>query len=141
MTVKEYLRQAYRLDKRIDSDIEELGRLRDMVCSLSSPVLGERVQTNRSTTAPFVKCVEKIMLLEQKIDNEIDTFVDLKAQMRTAIDRVADADERMVLRYRYIHNMTWDEIGDELHVDGRTARRWHGTALVNMELPEDPIKI
>ena len=30
MTVKEYLRQAYRLDHRIDSDIAEMERLRDV---------------------------------------------------------------------------------------------------------------
>lgn len=30
MTAKEYLRQAYRLDHRINSDLAELERLRDM---------------------------------------------------------------------------------------------------------------
>ena len=39
MTSKEYLRQAYRLDHRINSDIEEMERLRDMAGSVSSQVL------------------------------------------------------------------------------------------------------
>ena len=30
MTAKEYLRQAYRLDHRINADIAEMERLRDM---------------------------------------------------------------------------------------------------------------
>ena len=30
MTAKEYLRQAYRLDHRIDSDITEMERLREL---------------------------------------------------------------------------------------------------------------
>lgn len=41
MISKEYLRQAYRLDHRINSDIEEMERLRDMA-GVSSASLEER---------------------------------------------------------------------------------------------------
>lgn len=41
MKAKEYLHQAYRLDKRIQSNIEEMERLRELSTSVSSPV-GER---------------------------------------------------------------------------------------------------
>ena len=37
MTAKEYLSQAYRLDQRINSNIEEISRLREMACGISSP--------------------------------------------------------------------------------------------------------
>ena len=63
MTSKEYLRQAYRLDQKINSDIEEVARLREMAGSISSPVLGEKVQASRSGDAPFVRVVEKILAL------------------------------------------------------------------------------
>ena len=46
MTAKEYLSQAYRLDQRINSNIEEISRLREMVCSISSPSWEEKVQTS-----------------------------------------------------------------------------------------------
>ena len=141
MKVKDYLHQAYRLDHRINSDIEEMTRLREMASSVSSPVFGEKVQTSRSTDAPFVRCIEKIMALEQQINAEIDTLVDLKEQIRSVIDRVADTDERMVLRYRYVHNYTWEQIGDELNADKSTVRRWHGNALLHAEVPENPILI
>ena len=54
---------------------------------------------------------------------------------------VPDTDERMVLRYRYIHNMTWEQIGSELNADKSTVRRWHGNALAHVVLPDNPIKI
>ena len=57
------------------------------------------------------------------------------------IDAVQDTNEQMVLRYRYIHNMTWEQIGDELLADARTIRRWHGSALQHVMLPENPICI
>ena len=141
MTNKEYLRQAYRLDQRINSDIEEVARLREMATTITAPALGDRVQMSRSGDAPFVRSVEKIMLLEDKINREIDTLVDLKEQMREVIEAVADTDERMVLRYRYVHNLTWEQIGLEMNADERTIRRWHGNALQHVRLPENPIKI
>lgn len=141
MTPKKYLKQAYRLDHRINSDIAELGRLREMSTSISSPSLGEKVQTNRNTDAPFVKCLERIYSLEEKINEEIDLLVNLKEEIRSVIDMVSNTDERMVLRYRYIHNYTWEQIGDVLDADSRTVRRWHGQALGHVILPENLLKI
>ena len=141
MTNKEYLRQAYRLDQKINSDIEEVARLREMAGNISSPVLGDKVQTSRNRDGLFVRNMEKILLLEEKINREIDALVDLKSQMRDVIAAVQDTDERMVLRYRYIHNLTWEQIGNELNADKSTIRRWHGSALTHVVLPADPIKI
>ncbi|MDD6527889.1 MAG: RNA polymerase subunit sigma-70, partial [Oscillospiraceae bacterium] len=85
MTAKEFLSQAYRLDQRINSDIAEITRLREMACSISSPSWEDKVQTSRNTDAPFVRCLEKIMDLEQKVNDEIDTLIDLKRQIRVTI--------------------------------------------------------
>lgn len=141
MTTKEYLKQAFRLDHRIDSDITEMERLREMACSIGAPGFEEHYNPNHPTEAPFVRSLEKVWQMEEKINGEIDRLVDLKAQIRSVIEAVTDPNERMVLRYRYIHNMTWDQIGDELHADARTVRRWHGTALPHVELPENPITV
>lgn len=141
MTGKEYLRQAYRLDQRIQSDIEETARLREMSVSISAPVLGEKVQTSRMGDAPYTRCVEKIMALEEKINEEIDVLVNLKEQIWEVISAVSDTDEQMVLRCRYIRGMTWEEIGSEMKANARTVRRWHGTALLHVKLPKNPIKI
>ena len=141
MTPKQYLRQAYRLDQKINSDLEEVTALREMASSVSSSQFGERVQTSRKGDAPFVRCLEKIMDLEDKINKEIDLLMDLKKEIRVVISTVEDTDERMVLKYRYVHNYTWEQIGNELHADARTVRRWHGIALQHVILPEDPITI
>ena len=141
MTSKEYLRQAYRLDQKIHSDIEEVARLREMASSISSPQCGDKVQSTRSNDAPFVRSIEKILELESKINTEIVALVNLKEQMRTVIATVTDTDEQMVLRFRYIHNLTWEQIGNELNADARTIRRWHSTALSHVVLPEEPIKL
>ena len=141
MTAKEYLRQAYRLDQKINSDLEEMAALREMACTVSSPQLTERVQTSRKGDAPFVRSLEKIMTLEERINHEVDLLVSLKEEIRSVITTVGDTDEQMVLKYRYVHNYTWEQIGNELHADARTVRRWHGSALMHVVLPKNPITI
>ena len=141
MTAKEYLRQAYRLDQKISSDLEEVASLREMSASVSSPQLTERVQTSKNTDAPFVRALEKIMDLEERINKEIELLMELKKEIRAVITTVEDTDERMVLKYRYVHNYTWEQIGNELHADARTVRRWHGKALQHVIMPEKPITI
>ncbi len=141
MTAKEYLKQAYRLDHRINSDIAEMERLREMASSVGSPGFEEQYNPNRPTEAPFFRCLERVWELQEKINAEIDKLIDLKEQMRGVIETVVNVDEQMVLRYRYIHNMTWEQIGDELKADESTVRRWHRRALASVTVPDDPIVI
>ncbi len=141
MTAKEYLRQAYRLDQKINSDIAEAERLREIAAGVSAPKLGDRVQTSSSGDAPFVRSLEKVMELEDEINREIDLYVDLKKQMRQVISAVPNTDERLALKYRYIHNYTWERIGMELKADRTTIYRWHNRALHHVVLPDNPIKI
>lgn len=79
--------------------------------------------------------------MENQIDREVDLYVDLKDQIRDVIAAVENTDEQMVLRYRYIHNDTWEKIGEILKADARTVRRWHDDALKHVKIPDDPIII
>lgn len=136
MTAKEYLRQAYRLNELIDSRITELERLRDYSTRLTSCGFeGERVSRSRNTEAPFARIIEKIVDLEKVINRDIDRYVDLKTEMNTAIDRVSNVDERLLLRYRYLNNYSWDDIAQLLNVSGRTVHRIHSSALYNFSVP------
>ena len=141
MVIRKLREEDYRLDHRINSDLAELERLRDMEGSISSPSFEEHYNPNRNTEAPFIRCLEKVWDLEMKIKTEIDKLISLKDQMREVIDAVQNTDEQMVLRYRYIHNMTWEQIGDELKADESTVRRWHRRALASVIVPADPIVI
>ena len=141
MTSEEYLRQATRLDEKINYDLEELAWLRAMAGSVPSSAARDRVQTGRRGEAPFVRSVEKILAMEEKIDREIDLLVDLREQIRGVIDALPNRDERMVLHCRYIKGMTWDQIALKLSAAKRTIHRWHASALEHVVLPEKPIVI
>lgn len=142
MTNKEYLSQAYRLDKRINSHIKELEELKSMAAAISSPAITEdRVQTSPGSDPPYVSALMRILEMEEKINAEIDLYVDLKAQIHTVLKQVTNPNYLMVLRYRYIHNFSWEKIGEELLAGRTTVIRWHDRAIRQLRIPKKPIII
>ena len=141
MTVKEYLGQAYLLDKRIKSDSMELDELRLMAETISSPGFEEHYNASKNTDAPYIRTLEKMFDMESKIMKEINTLVELKNQIREVISQIEKPEYQMILKYRYIHNMTWPTIGDKLCADGRTVQRWHNKAIAKIKLPENAINL
>lgn len=136
MTAKEYLGQAYRLDQRIDSKIEQVSSLRTLATKATSTISDMPGSATRSTHR-MEDIIVKIIDLENEINADIDLLVTLKKEIPIVIDSVNNVDERLVLRYRYVHNFTWSKIGDELNADERTVRRWHNLALAHITIPEN----
>lgn len=136
MTAKEYLMQAYRLNELIESDVEELEHLRDLVGRITAPSFGERVQTTGSSDPPFVKYLGEVIEMEQKIHSELCELVSLKKQISGSLERVENREERLLLTYRYLNNYSWQEICDRLNVSMRTVHRIHAAALQNFSVPE-----
>jgi RNA polymerase sigma factor (sigma-70 family) len=136
MTAEQYLSQAYRLDQRIQLDQAELGNLRTLAASVGSPGFEEHYNPNHPTDAPFVKALERIWEMEQKVSSELNQLLRLKQDILTVLSKVDDVDERLILTYRYLQNMSWSEISIELGVSDRTIRRWHERALSHVVVPE-----
>lgn len=141
MTAKEYLGQAYRLENKINLQKRRIEELQELATSVSSPGFEEHYNASRNTDAPFVKTIERIMEYQEEADKRISLLLDLREQMRCAINEMTNPDMSLVLEYRYIYNMPWSKIGDELFVDERTVRRWHNMALSQFKVPKNPIKI
>jgi RNA polymerase sigma factor (sigma-70 family) len=136
MTAERYLSQAYRLDQRIQLDQAELDNLKTLAASVGSSGFDEHNNPNRPTDAPFVKTLERIWEMEQKISTELSQLIHLKQEILMVLSEIDDVDERLVLTYRYLRNMSWTEISEELGVSDRTIRRWHERALTHVVVPE-----
>lgn len=135
MTAKEYLQQAYWLNELIDSDVHELERLRDLAGKISSPNFGERVQSSRNLDAPFARYIGDIVEMEEKIQSELCELVVLKKQILTALEKVENREERLLLTYRYLNNESWEQIAVDLSVSMSTVHRIHASALKNFLVP------
>ena len=141
MTVKEYLGQAYLLDKRIKSDTMELEELRLMAQTISSPGFEEHYNASKNTDAPYIKTLEKMFDMESKIMTEMNLLLELKDQIRDVISKIEKPEYQMIMRYRYIHNLSWSKIGDMLCADITTVQRWHNKAITKVTLPENAINL
>ena len=138
MVAKEYLKQAYLLDKQIKVEIKELEQLREMRGTIQGCSYNERIGSNpnRNIEAPFVKTIEKIWELEQRINGQILKLVELQTEIDEAINRLADPAERLLLKYRYLNGMEWNDIAETMYVSYRTVHRIHASALKNFVVPE-----
>lgn len=136
LTPKQYLNQAYRLNELIESHIAELRMLRETMDGLSAVQYDkDKVQTN-NVSSPVENTVQKIMAQEEKINAEIDRFVDLKAEIHDEISKVSDQTEQLVLRLRYIQFKSWPDIQGILGKKERRAFVIHSTALNHFKVPE-----
>ena len=142
MTIKEYLGQGSHLEQRIFYHARKLDELKAARFRISGPRLtADRVQSSPSGDARFVGTLELIEEMEEQIRREIDTLTALKAQIEDTIRQLLRMDYQLLLFYRYLDGMSWEEIGSLLHVSVTTIYTWHKKALSLLQMPENPICI
>ena len=140
MRVETYLSQGRMLNQRINYQLKKLGELKNAACSLPAVTIRkDKIQTSTDGDAPFVKALIRVEEMEEKIKREIDMLADLKEEIMGVIGQVDSEELQMVLIYRYLEGMTWEEIGDLIYADRSTVKRWHRKAIEQIVLPEEQI--
>ncbi len=130
MAAKQYLQQIYRCNELIQENLAEIENLRAMSTSIASPDLTkERVSNTHSHEAPFVNAVNKLVDLEKATDNKMSELLDLRMEIRETISLVDDAKQILILRYRYIDFMKWEDIAEKMDYSLKSVYRIHTSAL------------
>lgn len=111
----------------INAKQDELYALRLTATSVRGPVLGDKVKSGSTNNA--MQIVDKIIALQETINQEIDRLVDLKAEMREKIARVYNPQLIAVLTDKYINAFTLEQIAERMGVAHKTVYRLHGQAL------------
>lgn len=133
MDVKDYLSQALRIGKLIDSYFLEIEHLKELSKKIKTCVFEEHGSSSGSKEPEFVRCIGSISEYENKITAETTKLVRLKQEIESMINVLDSNEEKLVLRYRYISGMGWDAIGMHLDMTERNARRIHNKAINNLE--------
>ena len=99
MTAKEYLSQAYRLDKQADMIIQKADALRKSLYGR-----GQNSESGKSTPSgdSLAKAIAKVVDYERKADEIIDELVDMRIEIENAIAEIPDPAQREVLERRYL---------------------------------------
>ena len=130
MTTKEYLRQIYRLDRRIELDRCKIEKLR-AVLDYKPPSGGSG---SGSSADRIPDTLAKIIEYEEQAERLTKRYIELYIEIEKAIAAVSDPVLREVLERRYLLYQKWEEIADAMHRDLRWVYRLHGKALQQLTI-------
>lgn len=128
MTAKEYLGQAYRLDQRINSKLQQVESLRSLTRKITASYDGETVFHTRNVTS-LEDTIFRLMEAEEELNRQIDELVVLKMDISRMINRVRNESLRLILEKRYLCFLQWDQIAAEMHYSRRWVLKRHARAV------------
>ncbi len=134
MTTKEYLSQLNRLETIINQKKDQLNELKILSNSIKATDYSkEIVDSSKDNNAKFIFDVEKIALLENEINDLINTYLVKKNTIINQIHVLSDVKSIEILYKKYIENKNFIDISNELNYDYDYIRRLHAKSLVNFE--------
>lgn len=127
MTVKEYLNQIYYARLKLQRLEDRREDIRARMTGISSPGLGDRVQTSPGDKMP--KLMARLDDIERKIAVQIEKEESLIEKISVQIESVEPLQYREVLAMRYINCLPWDNIARRMGYSKRRLYQLHGNAL------------
>ena len=135
MTPKEYLNQAYWLDRRIDSKLEQLSALKDMVTKTTSAMTDDVVSHTRNVHS-MQDVIAKIIDMQAEINADIDRLVDLKSEIMHVIKAVRNPEHQTLLELRYLCFKSWEYVAEQMGYNVRHIYRLHDEAVEQVSIPK-----
>lgn len=133
MTAKEYLLQAWQIDRRIEAKIEERDRLR---AKLEAGRMTRLTGMPRGGGGDWTDTVSRVIELDRQITGEIMQLCAVKREVNAVIEAVEPIRYREILALRYRNYMRWEEIAETMGYDKRYMFKIHGRALRAVRVPE-----
>ena len=135
MTAREYLGQAYRLDQRINSKLEQVTSLNELATKATSTLSDMPRSPNRATSR-MSDAIDKIIDLQVEINRDIDELVDLKAEIVSVIKQVDNKEYQTLLEKRFLCFETWEQISVDMGYSIQHVYRLRNDALAAVCVPK-----
>ena len=132
MSAKEYLIKAYRIDQRINSKLEQIVSLRELATKATS-TLSDMPHSPSKSKGSMENIIVKMVDLENEINVDIDTLVDLKRDIVKVIKQIQNPEYQTLLELRYLSFISWEQIAVDMRYDLRYLYKIHGRALEQCE--------
>lgn len=127
MDAKVYLEQAYRIDQRISSKMEQILSLRMLSAKAGSTI--SDMPGGSSNLHKMENIICKIVDLESDINDDISSLLDLKVEITKLITGVENKEHQTLLELRYLCYKTWGQIAAEMGYNVRHIYRLHENAV------------
>lgn len=129
---KKWLLEYRRLEQNIERDMEELQRLESRAEKITSMVSDMPKGSQQGDS--LQRSVEKICELKASLNQRIDAAVEKRKEIEAVIETLEDKTLQLLLRYRYIDGMTWEQIALKLNYSYMHVCRLHGQSLSQIML-------
>ena len=140
MTAKEYPNQAYWLDRRIDSKLEQLSALRDMATKTTG-IMNDVAVSHTRNVHSLQDVIAKIVDMQSEINADVDRLVDLKQEIMHAIKEVHNPEYQTLLELRYLCFKSWEDIADAMCCTESNVYKVHSRALQAVTVPKVGSKV
>ena len=112
------LNKLYWLKKEV-TQIED--QIRELTILSAFEMSG--MPSSNSVSSPVEKFYNRLDKLRSKLENAKEKVVVEKEWLESYIENIQDAEIRVLARARYLECKSWEVIGEENHMDRRTASR------------------
>ncbi|MDO4647414.1 MAG: sigma factor-like helix-turn-helix DNA-binding protein [Eubacteriales bacterium] len=68
------------------------------------------------------------------LEREVMRGIDFRKEITGSISDLQNESEILILRLKYIHGMTWEEVAEASGYSLRSVKRIHGQALINLKI-------
>jgi len=128
MNTLDFLSQAYRLDLRIDSKLEQIASLNELATKCTSTITGMPRNPNRSVSS-MADAVAKIVDLQTEIDRDIHRLIDIKRRIVASIKAVDNKEYQTLLELRFLCGCKWEEVAIKMGYSIQHTYRMRDRAL------------
>lgn len=130
---KEYLWGYRKACKRLAVLEEQLVSIQQVEASAKTQQLSD-MPKGGGHQADLSDLMVKIEKIQRKMDATKVEAMRVKVDIELKIAEMADPDEQMVLRMRYIEGKKWNYISEKMKYSWRQVINIHGRALLNVQI-------
>lgn len=127
-----YLSRYRRMSKRIDRLLEEQSRWRERALKIT-PTLSQ-APGGGGSGSPIERPMDKVLEIDVEINREIDELQIVRQEIRAALNQLEDENLKLLMEYRYIDGLTWEQIAVKMNYCWRQVCRKHGQALTQITM-------
>ncbi|GMO34222.1 MAG: hypothetical protein Pg6B_04640 [Candidatus Azobacteroides pseudotrichonymphae] len=131
--VKEFLNQSYKIEKRIDSKLEQIKTLKVLAEKVNS-VFSDMPKNPAMNPHVMEETISKLVDLEAEISDDLKDLVKTKEEAIHFIKSTGNKEFQTILELRYLCYKNWDQIANILHYSLQHIFNVHGKALKYLEV-------
>lgn len=133
MTAKDFLQQAFKTYRNLDSKLEQVARLRELTMRVTSTLDGIPGSGNNNQSK-MESAIIALHIQQSKLGDEIEKLLAVWNDIDAVIAGVVDDDERLILELRYLAFEPWQTIAKKMRLSADRIFFLHREALKKISI-------